>query len=120
MMQNIIFFFILALQGFHSQSYVMSDFKNVALQSSNPITVEHSIEGNQHMITFPNQLQIPKENYAKFFHRMKNVYPEIMAIEEDEGSSSFTLFFENKLPESTRLNEILNKFSLRNYSILKS
>ena len=112
---------MLTIQAFHAQSHVLRDAKNVVLyQNSNPIRIEHVIHGNQHTLTFPNQLQIPKENYAKFFHRMKNVYPEIMAVEEGEDSSSFTLFFENDLPESTRLNEILNKFSLRNYSILKS
>jgi hypothetical protein len=89
----------------------------ISLQTPDSTRIQYVQKGDFHTLTFPNELSIPKENYAKFFYRMKHIYPEIIEIKSDENSSHFTLFFEQRPTQLTRLNEILQKFSITNFSI---
>jgi hypothetical protein len=81
--------------------------------------VKHAIREGIHELTFPNLLNIPRENYPKFFQRMLQVYGEILQLEFKEETKSFNIVFENNIPNRERLQELLSKFSIRNYTLIE-
>lgn len=97
-----------------------SPCEKTSIHDTAPIPVKHTIQGEIHTLTFSNVMNIPKENYPKFLQRMLQVYGEIMELELKEDTNSFILIFENSIPNIERLQDMLSKFSVRNFILIES
>lgn len=86
-------------------------------QVPDSVLINHKISENSSVLIFPNLLLIPKENYGKFFHRMKNMYPEIVRIERDDNKNEIQVYLNQATLAVDLLDSILIKFSIKSYTL---
>jgi hypothetical protein len=86
-------------------------------QKEFPTIIKHKTIEQTHILIFANLLSIPENNYNRFFQRMQKIYPMIISIERIEESNQIELSFYESLPQSEMLDQILQKFSIKDYSI---
>ena len=109
--------FVLSYFGLLCSAFTGSAQRQEPQLENNSIEIQHSQVGESHFLIFENLLTIPEQNYERFFNRMLYLYPVTKNIKHVADLNQIQLEFNQKLPEPDVLNQILQKFSIKQYSI---
>ena len=116
-MKNWLSLFLFLVCGLLYSAFTANAQASAAHLQNNSVEIQHSQIGEVHILVFQNLLTIPEENYQRFFNRMQLVYPAIIKVKHLENLNQIQLEFTLSLPETVVLSQILQKFSILQYSI---